>query len=251
MSNKQFDGTRVWIVGASSGIGESLAQELLARGARVAISARRSEELERVSAGRMVAVTVDVTDEQSVKDAAEQVRAELGGLDLVVLNAGTWEQLKLADIDPAKFNKHLQVNMMGTVHGVAAVIPQMLAQRSGTIAIVASVAGYRGMPGAMAYGATKAAQINFAEAIRPEARRGGVRIVTINPGFVKTPLTADNKFTMPFLIESDQAARTMADGLAGTRQEIVFPLPMAIFMKIARLLPVRVWTFVSGKLGGH
>lgn len=250
MTKVQLTHSRVWIVGASSGIGAALAEELLSRGARVAISARRVELLEEVSAGRMVTVGVDVADEASVRAAAEQVRQELGGIDIAVFNAGTWEQLKLAQLDPESFARHLQVNVMGAVHGVAAVLPGMADQHRGVIAIVASVAGYRGIPGSMAYGASKAAQINFAEAIRPEARKRGVAVVTVNPGFVRTPMTARNTFPMPFLIDADAAARSIANGLAAGRQEIVFPFPMAVMMKIARLLPVRVWSFLTGRISG-
>ncbi|RIJ78103.1 SDR family NAD(P)-dependent oxidoreductase [Nakamurella silvestris] len=248
MTKVQLTNSRVWIIGASSGIGAALAQELLSRGAKVAISARRAELLEQVSAGRMTTVPVDVVDADSVVAAAQEVREALGGLDIAVLCAGTWEQITLAELDPESFARHLEVNVMGAVHGVAAVLPGMTAQGSGVIAIVASVAGYRGIPGSMAYGASKAAQINFAEAIRPEARRRGIRVVTVNPGFVRTPMTSRNTFPMPFLIDADTAARSIAAGLAGGRQEIVFPLPMAVMMKLARLLPVRVWTFLTGRL---
>lgn len=239
-------GRRVWITGASSGIGAALADELTDRGALVAISARRAEELEHVAAGRMSLVPVDVTDAAAVRAAADTVRAELGGIDMVVLNAGTWQQLRLADIDTAVVQRHFDVNVMGTVNGLAAVVGEMMTRGSGTVVIVASVAGYRGMPGSLAYGATKASLISIAESIRPEARRAGVRVVTVNPGFVKTPLTATNRFPMPFLLDADDAARRIADGLQSGRQEIVFPLPMAIGMKLARVLPVRVWTWITG-----
>lgn len=243
-----FVGTRVWITGGSSGIGAALANELTDRGAVVAISARREKQLLEVAGGRMSVVPVDVTNTEAMIAAADLVRAELGGIDLAILNAGTWKQLTLADLDPKAVADQFDVNVMGTVNGLAAVIGEMLKRGSGTVAIVASVAGYRGIPGSMAYGATKAALINMAESIRPEAAKSGVRIVTINPGFVRSELTATNKFPMPFLIDADEAARDIADGLLRGRQEIVFPLPMAIAMKALRLLPVRVWSLVSRAL---
>ncbi len=246
MAREPMTGRRVWITGASSGIGAALARELADRGARVAISARRADELKRVAEGRMTVVPVDVTDAVAVRAAADTVRSELGGLDTVVLNAGMWRQVRLADLDTAVVAAHLDVNVMGAVNGLAAVIGPMLDEGRGTVAIVASVAGYRGIPGSLAYGATKAALINLAESIRPEARRAGVRVVTVCPGFVRTPLTARNRFPMPFLLDADDAARRIADGLASRRQEIVFPLPMALGMKLARVLPLRVWTWLTG-----
>jgi len=246
MARESMVGRRVWITGASSGIGAALADELTDRGALVAISARRADRLTEVAAGRMTVVPVDVTDADAMRAAADTVRAALGGIDLVVLNAGTWRQLRLTELDTAVVAAHFDVNVMGTVNGLAAVIGPMTAQGRGTVAIVASVAGYRGIPGSLAYGATKAALINLAESIRPEARRAGVRVVTVNPGFVRTPLTAANRFPMPFLLEVDDAARRIADGLESRRQEIVFPLPMAVALKLARVLPVRVWTRLTG-----
>lgn len=250
MSHLAVSGARVWITGASSGIGAALANELVDRGAVVAISARRLDALEAVSAGRMKVVPVDITDRAGVADAAQEVREALGGIDIVVLNAGTWEQAKLDDLDPAAFARHLDVNVVGTVNCLAAVLPTMLSQGRGTVAIMASVAGFRGIPGGMAYAASKAALINLAESIRAEAIGRGVSVVTINPGFVKTPMTQVNTFPMPFVIEPEEAARSIADGLAARRQEIIFPLPMAVVMKIARVLPVRVWTAISRRMGG-
>jgi short-subunit dehydrogenase len=247
MTHTSLVGQRVWITGASSGIGAALANELTDRGAVVAISARRESDLTEVSAGRMAIVPVDVTDAAAVRAAADTVRAELGGIDVVVLNAGTWQQVRLAELDTDVVARHFDVNVMGTVNCLAAVIGDMMRTRSGTVAIVASVAGFRGMPGALAYGASKAALIHLAETVRAEASRKGVRVVTVNPGFVETPMTDTNTFRMPFIIGVEDAARLIADGLESRRQEIIFPLPMAIGMKIARLLPVRLWTMISGR----
>jgi short-subunit dehydrogenase len=144
--------------------------------------------------------------------------------------------------DPAVFDRHLKVNLSGLSNTIAAVLPGMLRQRSGLIAGIASVAGYRGLAGSEAYGATKAAQINLLESLRIHLHHTGVRVTTICPGFVRTDLTAANRFPMPFLIEPDQAARAICDGLARERTQIVFPLPMAVLMNAARLVPASVWT---------
>jgi short-subunit dehydrogenase len=240
-------GRSVWVVGASSGIGAALAEELVSRGARVAISARRREKLEQVSNGRMTVVEADVTDRASVDAAHKAVREALGDIDVVVLNAGYWDQLDGAAWDRDLFEKHIEVNLLGFNNAVGAVLPRMVERGSGRVVGVASVAGYRGLPGAEAYGATKAAQINLLEALRGSLRRRGIAVTTVCPGFVRTELTARNRFPMPFIIEPEQAAVAICDGLERGRQEIVFPAPMAVLMKVARLLPVRVWTLLIGR----
>jgi short-subunit dehydrogenase len=237
----ELRGKVVWVVGASSGIGAATASELEARGATVAISARREQELERVSCGRMLVVPVDVTNTAAVAAAANRVREVHGRIDVAVLAAGWWQQMDARAWDTEVFDRHVQVNLVGTSNAIAAVLPEMLERGSGVIAGIASVAGYRGLAGAEAYGATKAAQINLLEALRVQVRRSGVRVTTVCPGFVRTELTAGNAFPMPFLMDADEAARAICDGLERGRTEIVFPLPMALLMKAARLVPVGLW----------
>jgi len=237
-----LQGRVVWVVGASSGIGAASARELLARGATVAVSARREPALEKVSGGRMLVVPLDVTDAASVKAAAMRVRDEHGRIDVAILAAGYWKQVDVQAWDTDDLNRHLQVNLTGMSNAIAAVLPEMLERRSGTIAGISSVAGFRGLAGAEAYGATKAAQINLLESLRVHVAKSGVRITTICPGFVRTELTASNEFPMPFLIDAEQAAASICDGLEHDRTEIVFPLPMALLMKAARLVPVGLWT---------
>ena len=234
-------GRNIWIVGASSGIGAALATELVARGARVAISARRKDQLDAVAAGQMTVVPVDVTDRAAFDDAAVQVREELGEIDMVVYNAGFWEQMDAAAWDRDLFARHVEINLLGLNNCVGAVLPEMVQAGRGQLVSVASVAGYRGLPGAEAYGATKAAQINMLEALRASVATHGISVTTVCPGFVRTDLTANNTFPMPFIIDADAAARSICDGLERGQMEIVFPLPMALLMKVARLLPVRVW----------
>lgn len=243
----ELDGTVAWIVGASSGIGAAVARELVARGARVAISARRKGQLEEVAGDGMLAVTADVTDAGSVAAAATAVEQQLGPLDLVVMCAGYWRQMDPRDWQTEVFDQHVSVNLIGMSNTIAAVLPRMLERRSGVLAGVASVAGYRGLAGAEAYGATKAAQINLLESLRIHLARTGVRVVTVCPGFVRTELTARNRFRMPFLIDADQAARSICDGLERGRTEVVFPLPMALLMKAARFVPTSLWTTIWRK----
>lgn len=241
LADMRIAGSRIWVTGASSGIGAALAAELEERGAHVAISARRKDKLEQVARGRMHVEPVDVTDKSAMLAAGESIRAALGGLDVVVLNAGAWEQVRVDRWDSEVFRRHFDVNLMGLVHGVQAVLPAMLEARAGMIVGMASVAGYRGLPNSEAYGATKAAQINLLESMRTDLRRRGIQVQTVCPGFVKTDLTERNSFPMPFIISAERAAREIADGIAKGKAEVVFPLPMMLMMKAARLVPVGAW----------
>ena len=238
----ELNGKVAWVVGASSGIGAAVAGELTRRGWRVAISARRDEQLREVSAGGMVVMPLDVTDAASVAAAATRVEEELGPIDLAVLSAGYWKQMDPGNWDTGVFDQHIRVNLTGMSNSIAAVLPGMLRRRNGVIAGIASVAGYRGLAGSEAYGATKAAQINLLESLRVHIARTGVHVTTICPGFVRTDLTAGNPFPMPFILDAAEAARFICDGLERERTEIVFPTRMALLMKIARLVPARAWT---------
>jgi short-subunit dehydrogenase len=237
----ELKGKVAWIIGASSGIGAALAQELVARGAKVAISARRLDQLNEVSAGKMLVLPADVTDPASLKEAAGKIATVLGPIDIAVVSAGFWKQMSGNDWQMQTFNEHIQVNLIGTSNAIATVLPDMLKRRSGLIAGIASVAGYRGLPGAEAYGATKAAQINLFEALRISLAPSNVRVATICPGFVRTELTAGNTFPMPFIIDADEAGQSICDGLENDRTVIVFPKRMAILMKLAQFVPARLW----------
>ncbi len=238
----KLTGKVAWVVGGSSGIGAAMARELVNRGATVAVSARRKDRLLAVADGDMLVLPADVTDAASLAAAAARVRVELGPIDLAVLSAGYWKQMDPSDWDTELFDRHMQVNLTGMSNAIAAVLPGMLQRRGGTIAGIASVAGYRGLACAEAYGATKAAQINLLESLRIHLARTGVQVTTVCPGFVRTDLTAANHFRMPFIIEAAQAARSICNGLERDRAEIVFPARMALLMKAARFVPVRTWT---------
>ena len=231
-----WQGRRVWIVGASSGIGAALAADLDARGARLALSAR--------SAGRLRDVMVlplDVTDAGAFTPAMMQILDAWGGLDLVILNAGTYTPLRAWDLTTDIARQTVHTNLLGVMDGVAAVVPQMLRQQCGAIAIVGSVAGYRGLPKALAYGPSKAALINFAETLYLDLAPQGVSVFIINPGFVATPLTAQNYFDMPALISAEDAARRIVRGFAGGAFEIHFPQRFTRVMKLLRWLPDRLY----------
>jgi NAD(P)-dependent dehydrogenase (short-subunit alcohol dehydrogenase family) len=236
----RLTGSRVWVTGASSGIGAALVGELRRRGCRVAASARRADRLEALG-DDVLAVPLDVTDRDATLAAVERIEAELGGIDLAVLNAANWDQFRVETWDSDVIRRHLDTNVMGMVYGIEAVLAGMRRRGSGAIAGMASVAGYRGLPRNEAYGATKAAEINMLESLRIDLRPYGIGVHTICPGFVRTELTAKNTFPMPFMLEPDDAARRICRGIERGKAEIVFPFPMMVGMKVARIVPARVW----------
>ena len=213
------DGARVWVTGASSGIGAALVRELAGRGCRVAASARRAEKLDELAAGapgEVMAVPADVTDRDAMMAAAEAVRERFGAIDLVVLNAAYWGQFTVESWDTDVIRRHFDTNVIGMAHGVEAVLADMRRRRSGAIAGMASLAGYRGLPRSEAYGATKAAEINMLESLRIDLRPLGISVHTVCPGFVRTDLTAKNTFPMPFMLES--GGRRPHGSCAGSRR---------------------------------
>lgn len=238
-----WQGRRVWIVGASSGIGAALAADLDARGARLALSARNAGRLRDVAEGLrdVMVLPLDVTDAGAFTPAMMQILDAWGGLDLVILNAGTYTPLRAWDLTTDTARQTVHTNLLGVMDGVAAVVPQMLRQQGGAIAIVGSVAGYRGLPKALAYGPSKAALINFAETLYLDLAPQGVSVFIINPGFVATPLTAQNDFDMPALISAEDAARRIVRGFAGGAFEIHFPQRFTRVMKLLRWLPDRLY----------
>jgi NAD(P)-dependent dehydrogenase (short-subunit alcohol dehydrogenase family) len=244
-------GSVAWITGGSSGIGAALAHELSRRGARVAVTARRAELLAQVAAsapGEVHAVPADVRRPDALGEAVATVEADVGRIDLAVLNAGIWSQVDVRRWDSTVVRDHVESNFMGMVNSLDAILPGMLVRGRGTIVGVASVAGYRGYTRAEAYGPSKAAEINLLESLRIDLGPLGVDVQIVNPGFVRTPLTERNDFPMPFMIEAPDAARRIADAVEAGKAEAVFPLPYRIGMKLVRLVPIRLYTAVSRRL---
>jgi len=244
----------VWITGASTGIGRALALALAGQGRLVIASARDALKLTMLAEtarglpGRIIPLALDVTDPGVMPAALAQIEAEHGPLAQAVLNAGTHSPMGAADFKSATLRKLVAVNLMGAAHGLEAILPMMLARRSGRIAIVASVAGYRGLPSAAAYSASKAAVIAMCEALRPECAAHGVTLQVINPGFVETPLTAKNDFPMPMMISAEKAADYIVAGLASERFEIAFPRRFAFIMKLLRVLPYGLFFALTRRL---
>ncbi len=243
-STKVKAGRVYWLVGASAGIGAALVDRLVARGHRVAISARRQEPLDqraRRDPGRVLALAADVTDPDSLRGAYGELVSQWGVPDSLILNAGDYEPMGLAAFDPALFERLIRVNFLGAVNGIDTVREDFIARGAGEIVLTASVAGYRGLPYAAPYGASKAAMINLAESLRPEFERAGVAIRVINPGFVRTRLTDKNDFAMPGRIEPEQAADLIARGLERRGFEILAPRGFGWVMKLLRLLPYSLY----------
>lgn len=229
-----------WVTGASTGIGREIVLQLKAAGVRVAASARSPEKLAALGDG-IVSIPLDVTDAEACQRAVERVESELGPIDLVVLGAGTYSPVAIDGIDPKLFAHTMDTNYMGVVNCLAAIAPRMLARGSGHVSWIASVAGFMGLPKAAAYGPTKAALINLAECLAPEMKLKGVLVSVINPGFVATPLTAQNDFEMPFLMQPDEAARRTIAGLAQGRFEIAYPRRFVAILRTLRALPYPVF----------
>lgn len=240
-----------WITGASSGIGRALAVALAQRGVRVAASARSSEALLQLAAEvpGIWPVMLDVVDRAAVSAAVAQIEADLGPIDLAVLNAGIGHMMPAARFDAGKAAEVMTVNYLGLANGVEALAPRMIGRGAGHIAFVASVAGYRAMPRAGVYNASKAAAIALAESLRPDLAQSGVTVSVINPGFVATAMTARNTFPMPFMIGAEDAARRIISGLERRRFEIAFPWQMVAILKIARVLPYPVFFALLDALG--
>lgn len=243
----EWRGRRVWLIGASSGIGRALAALLHARGAQVWVSARRQSLLDafvREHPGSQ-ALALDVTDAQAVADAAQKLLAT-GPLDLVCYCAGHYRSMSVDALDLAELLRHQRVNVTGALQVLAAVVPALQkaarAGRAPHLSLVASVAGWRGLPRSLAYGPTKAALINLAENLFLDLRPQGVGVSLINPGFVDTPLTAQNRFPMPALITPEQAALAIVRGWERGRFEVHFPKRFTSALKLMRCLPYH-WYF--------
>ncbi|WP_062267666.1 SDR family NAD(P)-dependent oxidoreductase [Endozoicomonas arenosclerae] len=244
----------IWITGASQGIGRQLALTMAKRGGTVLATARSYGNLDRLQheaqdlEGIIIPLPADVTDQDSVIRAADVIMTRFGRVDIAVLNAGTFIKTDGVDFRSTHMRKHLELNVMGVCHCLDALIPMMVDQQSGTLAVNASLAGYRGLPGAAAYGASKAALINMAESLYTDLKPHGVDVKVINPGFVKTPLTDKNKFEMPFLMDVEPAANAILSGLGNQPFEIRFPKVFGMMMGFLRVLPYRAFFSVTRRL---
>ena len=237
------------VTGASSGIGWALAKALAAEGCRVGLVARREEPLKQLAAeigGAAFAAVADVRDLHSITTAATAIRAALGPIDLAIANAGVGKPTLLDPVNVADVEDMFRVNVMGMVHTFAAVVPDMLARKSGRLVAVSSIAGYRGLPGESAYCASKAAVNSYMDGLRIHLRGTGVFATTICPGFVHTPMTAMNTFHMPGVMSADEAARRIVRAVMRGKKVFDFPWRLSFMTKLSRWLPDGMLNWVMG-----
>lgn len=244
-------GKTVWLVGASTGIGRATASALHARGARIIVSARSAGALEQFTADHAGAraLPLDVTDRAAVRCAAQHIEQQ-GGLDGMVYCAGHYSAMDADTIDLQDMLRHVDINYVGALTLLDAVLPRMLRapQRQPFVSLVGSVAGYGGLPRSLAYGPTKAALINLAQTLYLGLRHKGVGVSIINPGFVETPLTAQNTFRMPALLTPEQAAQHIVRGWERGAFEIHFPKRFTLWLKLLSLLPYALYFKLVGQL---
>ena len=243
-----FLGKRVWVIGASSGIGHACAKALLSAGAKVAISSRRMEQLHQLagsaSTEQVLALPVDVIHESQITQAHQIILERWGGLDLLLFVSGMYLPMRADDFDITLAEKTINTNLLGPMRAVAAVLPAMLTKHAGHIAIVGSVAGYSGLPKALAYGPSKAGIINFCETLYYDLLPRGVSVHMISPGFVATEATAQNDFEMPALMTPEQAAQEILQGIQAGDFDIHFPKRFSGFLKLLRILPYPLYFWI-------
>ncbi|MEM7650767.1 MAG: SDR family NAD(P)-dependent oxidoreductase [Pseudomonadota bacterium] len=244
----------VWITGASSGIGAETALQMAAKGWHILVSARSEDKLIDLAKksesmkGKITPAPCDVTDPEAITKTFETLEKDHGPIDMVLLNAGTYYPDTSEDFTAESFRKTFDINVNGVANCLEPVLKTFIKRKKGHIAIVASVAGFRGLPKSLSYGPTKAALINLAEALYMECKPHGVKVQVVNPGFVRTPLTDKNDFEMPMLMEVEDAAEVLIKGLESNQFEIVFPWLFVYLTKFVGLLPNKAYLWLVGKI---
>jgi short-subunit dehydrogenase len=241
----------VMITGASSGIGRGLALEIAARGARVGLLARRQDLLDeiideiRTRNGQAIAVTADVREPQAVRDAADRIRAGLGPIDMMIANAGIGTTGHATALAPEQVAEVININVLGAVNSVAAVLPEMVARKSGRLVAIASLASYRGLPKSAAYCASKAALSSYFESLRIDLRGSGVEVTIIYPGFIKTDLTAGRAAKMPYLMELDYGVKKIVTAIEKEKKSYAFPWQLATIVRSGLVMPAAVYDWIA------
>ena len=240
---------KIWITGASSGIGKALAEKFASEGWKVAASARRKGILDEMSNHENIfSYPLDVTNQDQIKISFEKIIEDFKGLDLCVFSSGTYDP-KLEQEINVKQNKFvMETNFFGVLYCINAVENYFKNKKNGHISIVSSVAAYRGLPNSSGYGPSKAALTNLTESLYFDFKKHNVRISLVSPGFIKTPLTDKNEFPMPFIKSPEFAAEKMFNGLTKSKAfEIHFPKALTILLKIFRVLPYKIYLFLIDK----
>lgn len=249
---RDWQGRHVWLIGAGHGIGAALARQLRAAGAILALSGRSEDALREVAGAdaNCLVLPLDVTREGDWQHACGQLLQRWPRIDVVVMLAGDYRAVRAWQLTTELARQMVDVNLLGVMYGTAAVVPPMLQQQQGCIVLVASVAGWAGMPNGLVYGATKAAVNHFAQTLYLDLRPRGIGVHVVNPGFVATRLTAQNDFAMPALISAEQAASAMLAGLARGDFDIHFPRRFSLPLKLAAHLPYRLYFWLAHKVTG-
>jgi len=240
---------KIWITGASSGIGKALAEKFATEGWRVAVSARRKEILDEMASNKNISsYPLDVTNQEQTSDVFSKIINEFGSLDLCVFSSGTYDP-KLEQEINIKQNKFvMETNFFGVLHCIKAVEKYFKDRQDGHISVVSSIAAYRGLPNSSGYGPSKAALTNLTESLYFDFKKHNVRISLVSPGFIKTPLTDKNEFPMPFIKSPEFAAEKMFNGLTKSKTfEIHFPKALTLLLKFLRILPYRIYLFLIDK----
>jgi len=243
-----FSGKRVWVIGASSGIGEACAKALIQSGAKVALSSRREQRLITIASlgepGQTLVLPLDITDDAQFKTGYTSILNAWGGVDLLLFVSGVYMPLRADSFAIEIAEQTINANLLGPMRAVALVLPEMLKAHEGHIAIVGSVAGYSGLPKALAYGPSKAAIINFCETLYYDLLPQGISVHLISPGFVATEATAQNDFEMPALISAEEAATEILSGIQKGEFDIHFPKRFSRFLKFLRILPYPLYFWI-------
>ncbi len=243
-----FASKRVWVIGASSGIGEACVKALLSKGAKIALSSRRVERLNQIAItgeiGQTLVLPLDVTSDTQFLGAYNTILDKWGDIDLLLFVSGIYVPLRADYFDIKIAEQTIDANLLGPMRTVALVLPKMLKAKSGHIAIVGSVAGYSGLPKASAYGPSKAAIINFCENLYYDLLPTGISVHMISPGFVATEATAQNDFEMPALISAEEAAQEILTGIQKGEFDIHFPKRFSRFLKFLRVLPYPIYFWI-------
>lgn len=245
---------RIFLAGASSGIGEALALAMAEKGAVIGLLARREDLLKDLNTrceekgGTARAYAADVRDAGAVANAASEFRTEFQHIDIMIANAGIGgNNRETRDLVPEAVRKVIDINLMGAVNAVHAVLPQMLERGSGHLVAISSLAGFRGLPGSAAYSASKAAMTAFFESVRLDVAHRGVDVTIIQPGFIRTPLTAGHEAKMPFLMYLDDAVPLFLSAIEKKKKFAAFPWQLATIVRAGRLMPAWLYDHIAAR----
>jgi len=240
---------KIWITGASSGIGKALAEKFASEGWKVAVSARRKEILDEMAKRENIfSYPLDVTNQNQIKDVFSKIINDFGKLDLCVFSSGTYDPKLEQEINIKQNQFVMETNFFGVLYCIKSVEKYFKDKKAGHISIVSSIAAYRGLPNSSGYGPSKAALTNLTESLYFDFKKHNVRISLVSPGFIKTPLTDKNEFRMPFIKSPEFAAEKMFNGLTKTKSfEIHFPKALTIILKLLRILPYKIYLYLIDK----